>query len=157
MSAVKKKSETCHEQLVRMCNNIADSISEPQEITDEETGEKREETAHDWMEGTYDIRYLVDREKRFMAAEIMVAGGRTINLRDLQSMIFMAGASALMVGNYLTTLNQSVDQDLQMLRDLGLSPDWKPELAKESSCTDSSCGCGVTPQSEEVSLPMGSF
>ena len=89
--------------------------------------------------------------------EIMVAGGRTINLRDLQSMIFMAGASALMVGNYLTTLNQSVDQDLQMLRDLGLSPDWKPELAEEGSCADSSCGCGVTPQSEEASLPMGSF
>ncbi|MDC0293363.1 biotin synthase BioB, partial [Verrucomicrobia bacterium] len=37
--------------------------------------------------------------------EIMVAGGRTVNLRDLQSMVFMAGASALMVGNYLTTLN----------------------------------------------------
>ena len=75
MSALKKKSETCHEQLVRMCKNIADSITNPQEITDEETGEKRTETAHDWMEGTYDIRYLVDREKRFMAAEIMVAGG----------------------------------------------------------------------------------
>ena len=89
--------------------------------------------------------------------EIMVAGGRTINLRDLQSMIFMAGASALMVGNYLTTLNQSVDQDLQMLRDLGLSPDWKPELAEEGSCADSSCGCGVTPKNEEASLPMGSF
>ena len=75
MSALKKKSETCEEQLRRMCANIADSISSPEMITDEETGEKREETAHDWMEGTYDIRYLVDREKRFMAAEIMVAGG----------------------------------------------------------------------------------
>lgn len=56
--------------------------------------------------------------------EIMVAGGRTANLRDLQSMIFMAGASALMVGNYLTTLNQPVDKDLQMIRDLGLDPSW---------------------------------
>jgi biotin synthase len=56
--------------------------------------------------------------------EIMIAGGRTINLRDLQSMIFMAGASALMVGNYLTTLNQSVEKDLQMLKDLGLDPNW---------------------------------
>ena len=35
-------------------------------------------------------------------------------------MIFMAGASALMVGNYLTTLNQTVEKDLQMLKDLGL-------------------------------------
>jgi biotin synthase len=56
--------------------------------------------------------------------EIMIAGGRTINLRDLQSMIFMAGASALMVGNYLTTLNQPVEKDLQMLNDLGLDPNW---------------------------------
>ena len=70
-----RHGETCEEQLRRMCANIADSISSPEMITDEETGEKREETAHDWMEGTYDIRYLVDREKRFMAAEIMVAGG----------------------------------------------------------------------------------
>jgi biotin synthase len=56
--------------------------------------------------------------------EIMVAGGRAVNLRDLQSMIFMAGASALMVGNYLTTLNQPVEKDLQMLKDLGLDPSW---------------------------------
>jgi hypothetical protein len=39
-------------------------------------------------------------------------------------MIFMAGASALMVGNYLTTLNQPVEKDLQMLKDLGLDPSW---------------------------------
>src|SRR5207244_5806145 len=56
--------------------------------------------------------------------EIMIAGGRVVNLRDLQSMVFMAGASALMVGNYLTTLNQPVEKDLQMLKDLGLDPNW---------------------------------
>ena len=56
--------------------------------------------------------------------EIMIAGGRTMNLRDAQSLIFMAGASALMVGNYLTTLNQPVEKDLQMLKDLGLDPCW---------------------------------
>lgn len=58
-------------------------------------------------------------------ADIMVAGGRVVNLRDLQSLIFMAGASAVMVGNYLTTLNQPVEKDLQMIRDLGLDPAWK--------------------------------
>lgn len=57
--------------------------------------------------------------------EIMVAGGRAVNLRDLQSMIFMAGASAVMIGNYLTTLNQSPERDLQMIKDLGLNPDWR--------------------------------
>jgi biotin synthase len=64
------------------------------------------------------FRFILPRQ------EIMIAGGRTVNLRDLQSMIFMAGASALMVGNYLTTLNQSVEKDLQMLKDLGLDPSW---------------------------------
>jgi biotin synthase len=64
------------------------------------------------------FRFILPRQ------EIMIAGGRTANLRDLQSMVFMAGASALMVGNYLTTLNQPVEKDLQMLRDLGLDPEW---------------------------------
>ena len=64
------------------------------------------------------FRFILPRQ------EIMIAGGRTVNLREMQSMIFMAGASALMVGNYLTTLNQSVEKDLQMLKDLGLDPDW---------------------------------
>jgi len=64
------------------------------------------------------FRFILPRQ------EIMIAGGRTVNLRDMQSMIFMAGASALMVGNYLTTLNQSVEKDLQMLKDLGLDPNW---------------------------------
>jgi biotin synthase len=56
--------------------------------------------------------------------EIMVAGGRAVNLRETQSLMFMAGASAMMVGNYLTTLNQPVEKDLQMLKDLGLDPHW---------------------------------
>ena len=64
------------------------------------------------------FRFILPRQ------ELMVAGGRTVNLRDAQSMIFMAGASALMVGNYLTTLNQPVEKDLQMLKDLGLEPCW---------------------------------
>lgn len=65
--------------------------------------------------------------------EIMIAGGRVVNLRDLQPMIFMAGASALMVGNYLTTTNQSVEKDLQMLRDLGLDPRWDHNFADQEN------------------------
>ena len=64
------------------------------------------------------FRFILPRQ------EIMVAGGRTVNLRDLQCMIFLAGASAMMVGNYLTTPNQPVEKDLQMLKDLGLDPYW---------------------------------
>lgn len=77
------------------------------------------------------FRFILPRQ------EIMIAGGRTVNLRDLQCMVFSAGASALMVGNYLTTLNQPVEKDLQMLRDLGLDPDWTGHGE-----VDEGCGCG---------------
>ena len=94
MSAVKKKSETCEEQLRRMCKNIAEGISRPEEIEDEETGEKREETASDWMEDVYDIRYIVDREKRYMAAELLVAGGGPtiwVNLNEMEVQGYWGG------------------------------------------------------------------
>lgn len=61
------------------------------------------------------FRFVLPRQ------EITIAGGRSVNLRDLQSLIFLAGASGLMVGNYLTTPNQPVERDLQMLKDLGLT------------------------------------
>ena len=67
MSAVKKKSETCQEQLVRMVQDIADSITH--------CSGGSERSAGDWMEDTYDIRYLVDRDKQYLGAEIMCAGG----------------------------------------------------------------------------------
>jgi biotin synthase-like enzyme len=54
-------------------------------------------------------------------------------------MIFMAGASALMVGNYLTTLNQTVEKDLQMLKDLGLDPSWDNHGFADQ---EKDCGCG---------------
>ena len=61
----KRKSETCEEQLRRMCKNIANSITDPEEG----------ETSSSWMEDVYDIRYIVDREKRYLSAELLVAGG----------------------------------------------------------------------------------
>jgi biotin synthase len=73
--------------------------------------------------------------------EIMIAGGRTVNLRDAQSMIFMAGASAMMVGNYLTTLNQSVEKDLQMLKDLGLDPNWDKHGFSDQDAPEPACAC----------------
>jgi len=53
-------------------------------------------------------------------AQIKVAGGREVNLRDMQSWVFAAGATSLMVGDYLTTKGRGAEQDLQMIKDLGL-------------------------------------
>ena len=75
MTAI-RKSETCEEQLRRMCRSIADGITNPKWWNHgHEDEEPRHETASDWMEDVYDIRYLVDREKRYMGCELMVAGG----------------------------------------------------------------------------------
>jgi biotin synthase len=46
------------------------------------------------------------------------AGGREVTLGELQAMGMTAGINALIVGNYLTTLGRSPDEDLQMLEDL---------------------------------------
>ena len=54
--------------------------------------------------------------------DIKIAGGREHNLRDFQSMIFAAGANSTMVGNYLTTKGRAYQDDLQMIKDMGLEP-----------------------------------
>ena len=49
---------------------------------------------------------------------IMTAGGREVTLRDLQAMGLVAGANAMILGNYLTTPGRSPQEDLRMLDDL---------------------------------------
>ena len=72
-----KKSETCKQQLRRMCKDTADCITNPVISNDEQEDGSVEQHggASEWMEGVYDIRYIVDREKRYYSAELMVAGG----------------------------------------------------------------------------------
>ncbi len=52
--------------------------------------------------------------------EIRVCGGRPSTLRDLQSHIFSAGADGLLLGNYLTTQGREPQDDVTMIRDMGL-------------------------------------
>lgn len=58
------------------------------------------------------------------AKEIMVAGGREVTLRELQPLMFVAGASATMAGHYLTSQGRSSADDHRMIEDLEL--DWVP-------------------------------
>ena len=60
------------------------------------------------------FRYMLPK------AEIRIAGGRQF-LGDMQAMIFMAGASGVMIGDYLTTKGRQVEDDLKMLQDLKLT------------------------------------
>jgi biotin synthase len=52
--------------------------------------------------------------------DIRICAGREKNLGDMQSWIFHAGATGMMIGGYLTQPGRKVDEDLRMLRDLGM-------------------------------------
>ena len=71
MSALKKKSETCEEQLRRMCKDIAQEITDGLKIDDTSgTG-----TVTEWMEGVYDIEWITFQDGSFKGARLLVAGG----------------------------------------------------------------------------------
>jgi biotin synthase-like enzyme len=52
----------------------------------------------------------------------------------------MARAGALMVGDYLTTLDQPVEKDLQMFQELGMDQNW--DAHDFSDQEEGGCGCG---------------
>ena len=68
-TTVKKKSETCEEQLRRMCKNIAEEIS-----AGNPEG-KDSKTASAWMEDVYNIEWITFQDGSFKGARLLVAGG----------------------------------------------------------------------------------
>ncbi len=52
--------------------------------------------------------------------EIIICGGREANLKQLHPLVFYAGASGIMTGNYLTATGRSIDSDLDLISQLGL-------------------------------------
>jgi biotin synthase len=61
------------------------------------------------------FRYVLPR------TEIIVCGGREANLRELHPLVFFAGASGIMTGNYLTAVGRSLEDDLMTIDRLGLT------------------------------------
>ena len=73
MTALKKND--CKQQLRDQCKHIADDISHPK-ISKDDGGEAIElQTAHEWMEGVYDIEWITYQDGRYKAARLLVAGG----------------------------------------------------------------------------------
>ncbi|WP_208029654.1 biotin synthase BioB [Rhabdothermincola sediminis] len=64
------------------------------------------------------IRWIALFRLGLPGAILRYAGGREVTLRELQALGMTAGINALIVGNYLTTLGRSPEEDLQMLDDL---------------------------------------
>jgi len=85
------------------------------------------------------IKYIAIYRLILPAATIKIAGGREVNLRDLQAMAMQAGANGLILGNYLTTMGRSPAQDIQMLKDLGFDVVGAPLMGAHKA--DDNCGC----------------
>ena len=64
------------------------------------------------------IRWIALFRLALPAVTIRYAGGREVTLRELQALGLTSGINALIVGNYLTTLGRSPEQDLRLLADL---------------------------------------
>ena len=64
------------------------------------------------------IRWIALFRLALPAVILRYAGGREVTLRDLQALGMTSGINALIVGNYLTTLGRSPEEDLRMLDDL---------------------------------------
>lgn len=54
-------------------------------------------------------------------AYIRYAGGRQKGLRSLLPLGYAAGINSCLVGNYLTTSGKDVDEDIQVIKDMGLN------------------------------------
>ncbi len=59
------------------------------------------------------MRYLLPDK------DIIICGGRLINLKMLHPLAFYAGANGIMTGNYLTTEGNQLKEDLDMIQQLG--------------------------------------
>src|SRR5436190_8906869 len=64
------------------------------------------------------IRWIALFRLALPSVILRYAGGREVTLRELQALGLTSGINALIVGNYLTTLGRSPEEDLQMLADL---------------------------------------
>ncbi len=78
--------------------------------------------------------------------EIRIAGGREVNLRSMQAMGLYA-ANSMFTSDYLTTKGQAVEQDFQMIADLGF------EIVKGRELTVERRACKVEREARKAEIP----
>ncbi|HTP49285.1 MAG TPA: biotin synthase BioB [Anaeromyxobacteraceae bacterium] len=63
-------------------------------------------------------------------AHIFVMGGREVNLKEKQDLIFRAGANGTMVGNYLTSAGKTPAQVIEMIEGQGMAVKPTPDAGR---------------------------
>lgn len=90
-------------------------------------GEKNELTPLDCLKIIAALRLAMPTK------DLFVCGGREVNLKEYQDLMFQAGASGTMLGNYLTTKGRSSEQDVEMIERLGFKVVQPHRRAKNKS------------------------
>lgn len=67
------------------------------------------------------LKIVRDTKEALPQTVVMVAGGREFILKERQYEIFEAGATAIVIGDYLTTKGEEPSQDLIKLKEMGFT------------------------------------
>src|SRR6201989_2111086 len=109
------------EQRVEMAFQLAsiDPTSVPINLLNPRPGTKFGD--RDYMDPWEAVKWIAIFRLILPAALFRLCGGRIENLGELQPLAVKAGLNGVMMGNFLTTLGSTPDEDREMFTDLGLN------------------------------------
>jgi biotin synthase len=81
----------------------------------------------DYMDPWEAVKWIAIFRLILPRALFRLCGGRVENLGELQPLAVKAGVNGVMMGNFLTTLGNTPDQDREMFEDLGLNIARQPD------------------------------
>ena len=115
------------EQRVEMAFQLADidPTSVPINLLNPRPGTKFGD--RDFMDPWEAVKWIAIFRLILPEALFRLCGGRVENLGELQPMAIRAGVNGVMMGNFLTTLGNTPEQDHEMFEDLGLNVARQPD------------------------------
>jgi biotin synthase len=115
------------EQRVEMAFQLADidPTSVPINLLNPRPGTKFGD--RDFMDPWEAVKWIAIFRLILPGALFRLCGGRVENLGELQPMAIRAGVNGVMMGNFLTTLGNTPEQDHEMFEELGLNVARQPD------------------------------
>lgn len=115
------------EQRVEMAFQLAeiDPTSVPINLLNPRPGTKFGD--REYMDPWEAVKWIAIFRLILPAALFRLCGGRVENIAELQPLAVKAGVNGVMMGNFLTTLGNTPEQDIGMFEDLGLNVARQPD------------------------------
>jgi biotin synthase len=115
------------EQRVEMAFELAeiDPTSVPINLLNPRPGTKFGD--RDYLDPWEAVKWIAIFRLILPGALFRLCGGRVENLRELQPLAVKAGVNGVMMGNFLTTLGNTPEEDKEMFEDLGLNVGRQPD------------------------------